>query len=636
MLKVRHVSKTFRIRKADTFLESMMGGGTTRTVHAVNDVSFDVERGECLGLVGESGCGKTTLSKMLMRGISADAAPDGKGKVGRVVFDDWGRKTDVLKLEGEELNRFRTKLQFIFQDPFGSLNPRMTVYDILVEPLIIHGIGDDAYRREMVSELMEMVGLDRRHLSRYPHSFSGGQRQRIGIARALALRPDMVICDEPVSALDVSIQAQILNLLKDLQKQLGLTYLFISHNLAVVDYIADRIAVMCAGRLVELAPAGELFRNPMHPYTKALLTAVPMPDPDARLDLGALMEGKASDPTVWPAPFRDDGKAPLFWTEAEPRPLCPHGARRSLSMLRFIVRRVLLMIPTLFVISALVYFIIDLPPGDCVSSQIEELVARGDADAHQRAEELRELYGLNLPLWQRYLEWVGGIFRWDFGLSCQDTVPVADLIGERLTLTIIMETSTIAFIWIVSFLIGTYAATHQYKLGDYVASFIGFIGLAIPNFLLALVLLYVGKVYFGLSIGGLMDPEYIDKPLSWGKALSVMQHLIIPVIVIGMSGTAGMIRRLRANLLDELQKQYVVTGRAKGLPPMKLLVKYPLRHSLNLVRRRYRWPVARRHLGLGHRLGRAVAAHDRADAAGRAQDPGRQPRPPPSCCSWRP
>jgi len=313
VLKVRHVSKTFRIRKADTLLESLMGGGTTRTVHAVNDVSFDVQRGECLGLVGESGCGKTTLSKMLMRGISADV-----DQRGRVVFDDWGRKIDVLGLQGEGLNRFRTKLQFIFQDPFGSLNPRMTVYDILVEPLVIHGIGDDAYRREMVAELMEMVGLDRRHLSRYPHSFSGGQRQRIGIARALALRPDMVICDEPVSALDVSIQAQILNLLKDLQKQLGLTYLFISHNLAVVDYIADRIAVMCAGRLVELAPSGELFRNPLHPYTKALLSAVPMPDPDARLDLGALMEGKASDPAAWPDPFRDTGAAPLFWTEAEP------------------------------------------------------------------------------------------------------------------------------------------------------------------------------------------------------------------------------------------------------------------------------------------------------------------------------
>ncbi|CAN5714113.1 ABC transporter ATP-binding protein [soil metagenome] len=319
VLKVRHLSKTFTIRKADTLFEQLVGGGTTRTIRAVNDVSFDVMRGECLGLVGESGCGKTTLSKILMRGISADsnaAAPD--AGTGRIVYDDWGRKVDVLSLDGRDLDRFRTKLQFIFQDPFGSLNPRMTVYDILVEPLVIHKIGDDAYRREMVSELMEMVGLDRRHLSRYPHSFSGGQRQRIGIARSLALRPDMVICDEPVSALDVSIQAQVLNLLKDLQKQLGLTYIFISHNLAVVDYIADRIAVMCAGRLVELAPAGELFKNPMHPYTKALLSAVPVPNPDARLDLSALMEGKASDPSAWPEPFRDTGGSEARWTEMSP------------------------------------------------------------------------------------------------------------------------------------------------------------------------------------------------------------------------------------------------------------------------------------------------------------------------------
>jgi peptide/nickel transport system permease protein len=250
-------------------------------------------------------------------------------------------------------------------------------------------------------------------------------------------------------------------------------------------------------------------------------------------------------------------------------------------MLKFIVRRVLLMVPTLFIISALVYFIIDLPPGDCVTSQIDELLARGDPDALVRADELRSLYGLDQPLWQRYFEWVGGIFRWDFGLSCQDTVPVSELIGERMALTLIMESSTIAFIWIVSFVIGVYAATHQYRMGDYVASFIGFIGLSVPNFLLALVLLYVGKVYFGLSIGGLMDPEYIDKPFSWGKFVSVAEHLIIPVIVIGMSGTAGMIRRLRANLLDELQKQYVVTGRAKGLPPMRLLIKYPLRHAIN-------------------------------------------------------
>jgi len=250
-------------------------------------------------------------------------------------------------------------------------------------------------------------------------------------------------------------------------------------------------------------------------------------------------------------------------------------------MLNYVIRRLLIMVPTLFVISLLVYVIIDLPPGDCVTSQIDELLSRGDPDALRRADELRHLYGLDQDLLIRYFRWISGVFRWDFGLSCQDTVPVKDLIGERLALTIVMESATILFIWTVSFIIGVYAATHQYQLGDYVASFIGFIGLAVPNFLLALVLLYVGKVYFGLSIGGLMDPEFIDKPFSWGKFWSVAQHLVIPVIVIGTSGTAGMIRRLRANLLDELQKQYVTTGRAKGLPPLKLLIKYPLRHAIN-------------------------------------------------------
>ncbi|MGB0632300.1 MAG: ATP-binding cassette domain-containing protein, partial [Alphaproteobacteria bacterium] len=202
-------------------------------------------------------------------------------------------------------------IQFMFQDPFSSLNPRMTVFDIVSEPLVIHNIGDPAYRAEMVQELMALVGLDPRYLNRYPHSFSGGQRQRIGIARALALKPELLLCDEPVSALDVSVQAQILNLLKDLQKDLGLTYLFISHNLAVVDYIADRIAVMCAGRLVETAPRDVLFRAPVHPYTKALLSAVPEPDPDSRLDLTALMEGKASIPSEWPEPFTIDGSLDL-------------------------------------------------------------------------------------------------------------------------------------------------------------------------------------------------------------------------------------------------------------------------------------------------------------------------------------
>jgi peptide/nickel transport system ATP-binding protein len=225
-------------------------------------------------------------------------------------------------------------VQFIFQDPFGSLNPRMTVYDIIAEPLIIHGIGDARSRRDMVAELVTLVGLDPRHMRRYPHSFSGGQRQRIGIARALALRPELVICDEPVSALDVSIQAQILNLLVDLQKKLGLTYLFISHNLAVVDYIADRVAVMCAGRIVEIAPRGVLFRDPVHPYTQALLAAVPAPDPSHRLDFHRLMEGRASDPGAWPEPFRRDPGRELQLIEVGAGHLVEATARPPVAALR--------------------------------------------------------------------------------------------------------------------------------------------------------------------------------------------------------------------------------------------------------------------------------------------------------------
>lgn len=294
LLQVTGLTKSYSLRKGGIF-----AGGETQKVLAVDDVSFFVRQGECLGLVGESGCGKTTLSKMIMRALSPDA--------GQVIYNDRGTDVDLTALSEKELLPYRRKIQFMFQDPFSSLNPRMTVFDIISEPLIIHEIGDPAYRAEMVQELIALVGLDPRYLNRYPHSFSGGQRQRIGIARALALKPELLLCDEPVSALDVSVQAQILNLLKDLQSDLGLTYLFISHNLAVVDYIADRIAVMCAGRLVETAPRDVLFRAPVHPYTKALLSAVPEPDPDSRLDLSALMEGKASIPSEWPEPFTIDG-----------------------------------------------------------------------------------------------------------------------------------------------------------------------------------------------------------------------------------------------------------------------------------------------------------------------------------------
>ena len=279
-----------------TFLTRRQGlGGTQRILTAVENVSFDIRCGECFAIVGESGSGKTTVSKIIMRALMPDS--------GRVMFYGRDGPVDVLALDEAELQRFRREIQYIFQDPFGSLNPRMTIQDIVGEPLLIHDIGTEAERQERVKALLKAVGLDTRHLRRYPHSFSGGQRQRIGIARALALEPELLICDEPVSALDVSVQAQILNLLKDLQAELGLTYLFISHNLAVVKYLAHRIGVMCAGRMVEMASTEQLFRNPQHPYTRALLAAVPEPDFDNLLDLSALMAGRASDPSAWPAPY---------------------------------------------------------------------------------------------------------------------------------------------------------------------------------------------------------------------------------------------------------------------------------------------------------------------------------------------
>ena len=305
LLEVRHLTKTFRIRKG-----GVIGKRIDDEVVAAEDVSFSIRRGECLGLVGESGCGKTTVSRIIMRALAPDR--------GEVLFDDGGRQVDLVKLSGGELFEYRRKIQYVFQDPFSALNPRMTAFDIVAEPLVIHGIGDQRMRTEMVRELMALVGLDDRHLNRYPHSFSGGQRQRIGIARALALRPRLLLCDEPVSALDVSVQAQILNLLKDLQRELGLTYLFVSHNLAVVDYMADRIAVMCAGRLVELAPSDRLFEQPRHPYTKALVAAVPNPDLDYPLDFQMVMDERASNPAAWPPPFTLDGIQPADLLEVEP------------------------------------------------------------------------------------------------------------------------------------------------------------------------------------------------------------------------------------------------------------------------------------------------------------------------------
>ncbi|WP_286238814.1 ABC transporter permease [Neptuniibacter halophilus] len=250
-------------------------------------------------------------------------------------------------------------------------------------------------------------------------------------------------------------------------------------------------------------------------------------------------------------------------------------------MLSYLGKRIALMIPTLIVISILVFIIIQLPPGDYLESYIAELESQGESVDPQKIAFLREEYGLDKPLWEQYITWAGGFLQGDLGYSFEYNLPVAEVIGDKMWLTILVSFFTILVTWLIAFPIGIYSATHPYSWSDYSLTLLGFLGLATPNFLLALVLLYLANRYFGTSIGGLMDPEFLDQPWSWAKLVSVLEHLWIPVLVIGTSGTAGMIRRLRANLMDELRKPYVVTGRAKGLGETRLLVKYPLRISLN-------------------------------------------------------
>jgi peptide/nickel transport system ATP-binding protein len=286
ILEVRNLKKFFPIRRG--LLQRVEG-----YVRAVDDVSFDLRAGETLALVGESGCGKTTTARCILRAIDPTD--------GQILFKlSDGSRVDIASLSRAKLRPLRPQLQMIFQDPFSSLNPRMTLLDIVGEPLLVNGMNDRKERIERVTQLLRLVGLRPEYMRRYPHAFSGGQRQRIGIARALALHPRLVVADEPVSALDVSVQAQVLNLLIDLQGELGLTYLFVAHDLSVVRHISDRVAVMYVGQMVEMAPAAELFRQPKHPYTSALLSAIPVPDPRAQSQRQPL-QGEVANPAAPPS-----------------------------------------------------------------------------------------------------------------------------------------------------------------------------------------------------------------------------------------------------------------------------------------------------------------------------------------------
>ena len=276
LLEVRHLKKHFPIK----------GGVFSKTigyVYAVDDISFTIQRGETLGLVGESGCGKSTTGRTILRLLEPTA--------GEVLFEG----QNITELNKGDMRSLRREMQIIFQDPYASLNPRMTIGSIVGEPLEIHKIAKGADKEEQVASLLEKVGLRPEDMRKYPHEFSGGQRQRIGIARALGLNPKLIVCDEPVSALDVSIQAQVINLLGDLQEEFGLSYLFIAHNLNVVEHISDRVAVMYLGKIVELATDTELYSNPLHPYTEALLSAVPIPDPTAQKKR-IILEGDVPSP----------------------------------------------------------------------------------------------------------------------------------------------------------------------------------------------------------------------------------------------------------------------------------------------------------------------------------------------------
>ena len=530
-----------------------------QTLRAVEDVSLHIAEGETLALVGESGSGKSTLGNVVA-GLQAPTA-------------------GTMRFRGNPVNRKDTAraIQIVFQDPFGALDPRMPVSAIIAEPLRIGRIGTPAERRTRAAELVEQVGLPLDALNRYPHEFSGGQRQRIAIARALAPQPTLIVADEPLSALDVSIQSQILNLMRALQQERSLAYLFISHDLAVVNHLADRVAVLYLGRLVEVAERAALFATPSHPYTMALLEAVPR--------IGRRRERGGGDPRrdAQPAgtaaglrvpPALPQGATGLPRNGAGAGTLAGPGraaGRLPLPrMTRFILSRGLQALIVLLVMSFVIYSLIGLMPGD----PIDVMIASDPGATPEVVAHLRAIYGLDQPITLRYWHWLVAALQGDFGFSRTHSQPVLEVLLPALLQTCKLMFSAFFLSVALAFLLGVVAAMRPGGVIDSIVSLFAFAGISVPVFWLALVMILVFAVRLhwlpasGISTVG--NDDFADQ----------FRHLLMPVATLALASTGQFTRFVRASMIETMRMDHVRTARAKGAGEARIVTVHALRNAL--------------------------------------------------------
>ncbi len=569
LLQIRGLSKRFPV--AHNFR-----GQPTSWLWAVDAVDLDLSPGETVALVGESGCGKTTLARLALKLIPASA--------GSVRFES----TDVLSAEGAELRAFRRRAQMIFQDPYGSLDPRMTVLDIVAEGLAQEGRSLE--RKTRIAELLDLVELTPDAAWRYPHEFSAGQRQRIAIARALAVEPKLLIADEPVSALDVSVQSRILNLLVELQRELDLTYLFVTHDLSIVRHLADRIAVMYLGRIVETASATELFENPLHPYTQALLSSVPGL-PRANRGGRVVLEGEVPSPIDPPTacrfasrcfrtidrctaevPLLDSANGNASHTAAcfnfeplsptgdvvpEPDPVraprsCPdprvQAGGRDPALARFILRRVLFGILLLFLASILFFGGLNAAPGF-------PRIDPADADR----------IGLDEPVGTQYALFIRNLLTGDPGVSLRSGAPIGEIIKDSGLNTLKLGAAAVILVYAIALPLGVLAAWRRDSYGDKTIRVVAVLAMGIPNFFLAILVIQL----FAVELGWF--------PVAGPGGF---HHLALPAIVLALESLAINLRLMRSSMIDELAMDYVRALRGKGLAASRIMWVHALRNAL--------------------------------------------------------